>query len=193
MEDVARLQRVGLTGPGQRHDALVKLSWLMHVIWCMDSEQVGAEMWSWLERMHNGHSDTFNRSPAEARRRCLSVARAFKWEKVGPRKPIEDRAVRAYVDGLRLPERPARLLTKMINRSRKRGSEAVQIPSETLKTWDRKYGEPRDYLIEHEYIRRGRNYGADIGRCNEYLIPQISEDAGAAPQTPEPLNYNVER
>ena len=46
----------------------------------------------------------------------------------------------------------------------------VEIPSRTLKTFDRRYGAILPQLEAQGSMFRSRNYGAQIGRCSTYQV-----------------------
>ena len=193
MERVDELLAVGLTGPSQRTDALLKLNWYMHVIWGFAGERVEANLTSWIDGLHNGKSKDYNRSPDSVYRDIRSMVRTFDWDKrttqpqIASRRPqtrsdapsLNREVFRTHLDSLALDRRERRLLEQLLVYAHKRGTPTlngeleVDIPSRTLKSFDWQYGRVLADLIQAGLVARVRNYGAQIGRCNRYVIEKI--------------------
>ncbi len=46
----------------------------------------------------------------------------------------------------------------------------VEIPSRTLRTYDRDYGPKLRRMEERRDVKKVLNFGADIGRCNRFWV-----------------------
>lgn len=195
MKEVDRLLNEGLTGPNQRNHAIQKLSWHFHAIYGFSHERAAQELWEWTQTMTNGYSRTYNRNPESAKRKCWDVANRTT-ATPSRRIPQVPDHIRDHVRGLRLDHpRRAKLYMNVLNYAEKYGQTVegmyqVEIPSRTLKTFDRQYGPILRSLLATGLMEEGPSYGAQIHRCQAYRVPPPT--AGAAPQT-HTATYNVER
>ena len=80
---VDRWLRQGLTGPSQRNEAFLDLTWFFRVIWHFDEERAIQELWAWIQQYHNRQSEEYNRDPGEVFKKVRAVVRCFNWDKVG--------------------------------------------------------------------------------------------------------------
>jgi hypothetical protein len=175
MQEIDRLQRVGLTGPNQRNAALLKLSWMMHVVWGFDHERTAQELWTWTQANHNGHSRSFN--AGHAKLKCWDIANAHSYESHAPSRhePVH---IIEFVETLGLDDRAKSFYTKVLTYAENRGEIVegklqVEIPSLTMKSFDWKYGAVLKSLLATGQIEKGPNYGAQIHRCQAYRTPLL--------------------
>ena len=180
MLEVDQLLRDGLTGPGQRNDAFLKLSWFMHVIWGFDGERTAQELWAWIRSHHNGHSQDYNRDPQAVYRKCQQVVQYFDWDKVSSGHkatnppPAADDLIQSYVDQTLLDDRSRAFLARLLRYARQRGQETldgcleVQIPSRTMKSYDRQYGPILRELIEAGHVQKIGQFATHLKRCCRY-------------------------
>lgn len=201
MLEVDRLLRAGLSGPGERNQAFLKLCWWFHVIERLTGPAVEAELWGWIQTHHNEQSREFNRNPQAVYRKVQAVVKAFRPGEVGAgragglkayrgsKRPLEasrkareglEGLIGGYLEALPLDERERRFLGRVLALAHKWGIESldraeleVEIPSRTLQTFDRQYGRILPLLEAQGYMCRTRNYGAQIGRCCAYRVAYL--------------------
>jgi hypothetical protein len=198
MQEVDKLLSVGLTGPSQRNDALLKLNWYMHIIWGFDGPRVERELTAWIDDKHNGHSVDFNADRGRVYRQIRHVVAGFDEAKVGTRSKVKperhlereeiasnDRQVlrqgiEAHLDQCGLDGRTRRFYGKLLDFANRRGNRRtlngqieIEIPSRTLKTFDRKYGEILPRLLASGIVSKSRNFGVEIGRSNTFVVESV--------------------
>ena len=192
MHVVDRLLREGLWRPSQRQEALLKLNWFMHVIWRFDSDSVEKELCTWISQHHNGFSKDFKRDPQWVYRDIREKVRAFDPDKAStkqtetpprvPRKAEEDLQARIqeFLRATPLDDHEKTLLAKIFGYAHRHGEDTpdgrslnVEIPSRTLQSFNRQYGPILKALMTASYVKKTRNYGADIKRCNTYRVPRL--------------------
>ena len=184
MAECDRLLSQGLPGPGTRNDSLMKLRWLFMAVWNLPPDRAELELWAWLQNGHNGHSRDYNASPDRCRRHIREIVRSHDPAKVGagrqrrtePRTPPKD-AIERYCDLQPLDGRERAFLGRLLVYAHQYGQTTmtneidVQIPSRTLKTFDRQYGPVLRVLESQDIVVRVRNHGAQIHRCATYRAP----------------------
>jgi hypothetical protein len=176
--EVETLISKGLQSEGTRNDSLVKINWYLAYYRGWDSQMREAFLIHWMGEKHNEKSKDYNRDPEYVRKHIRQIVNHTKRSQrravvngSDSGSPISD-----YVTKRSLVEREHNLLCNFITmalargKSFKRGWIDVAIPSRTLKGWDWEYGPVRDSLIEKDFIRKGNNYGAQIGRCQSYFV-----------------------
>lgn len=186
MQEVEELLAEGLTGPGQRNDALQKLCWHCRVIQELNPEQTEDQMWTWIQTYHNDHSRDFNRSPSEVRKHITRIVRNFDPHKAGvgtervaaPKEDI-DAPIARYLENQPLEANEKDLLGHMLSRGHRKGKAIheswleVEIPAQTLRSWCRTYLPLLRALMDKGYIQKGQEYGTHIRRCRSYKVPRL--------------------
>jgi hypothetical protein len=190
MQEVDKLLSVGLTAAGQRNAALLKLNWYMHVIWSLDSTAVEQNLIAWIDRNHNGRSVDYNANSGRVHSGIKQIVKAFDHTKVGtgsnsaPGRPMVDsdafsgpqQGIEAHLDELALDGRTRRFYGRLLEFANRRGIRRtlngqieIEIPSRTLKKFDRKYGEILPELLASGIVSKSRNYSVQKGRANTFI------------------------
>jgi hypothetical protein len=101
MAAIDRLVRVGLWGPSQRNDALLRLNWLAHVVRGMSGEQGEQFLVQWSADRHNGMSKDYLTRPDQVRRHVARIVQRFDPGEAGKciRKSCNHRPERRWASG----------------------------------------------------------------------------------------------
>jgi len=191
MAEVDRLLRDGLWRASQRNDATLKLCWLMRTVWGLDPERTESELWCWMRNYHNGQSKEFMADPEKVRGKIRAVVLSYDPEKAqSPRRALEcprtgdpsrsalGMAIEAFVDAQPLDTRERAFLARLLEYAHRRGEPTldgqleVEIPSRTLKTFDREYPPVLRLLVSQGIVEMARNYSR-MGRCKAYRLPLL--------------------
>ena len=147
---VDRWLRQGLTGPSERNEAFLDLTWFFRVIWHFDEERAIQELWAWIQQYHNRQSEEYNRDPGGVFKKVQAVVRCFSWDKVGLKSSDKghrrgpntgdslEGSIQAHLDAAPLDARERAFLGDLLRYAHLRGQETldgcieVQIPSRTL-------------------------------------------------------------
>ena len=194
MLSITRLQAEGLWEPSQRNWAFLRLTWYLRVIKGNTAQQAEANLWTWIQARHNGHSREYLADPTGVRRKVRDVVGAFDPDKVGTGRKGEQAttkkrpqragaapgstraAVGQYVSALGLEAKEAAMLTKILVFAHRHGERMddrleVEIPRRTLQGWNWRYAPILRALMAQGLVVLARNYGAQIGRCRTYRVP----------------------
>ena len=190
MQEVDRLLRVGLTGRGQRNEALLKLGWYCSRHLGFRGASAVAWMEAWIRDKHNGKSEDYNKRPDQVRQQIVGIVRYYDAEErrghqgvqKKPRKPRQEgllSQIEGYLATLGVGDRERRFLGRVLEYAHNKGAAStdggehkVEIPSRTLKSFDRSYGEIMEGLAQQNLLVRILNYSTR-GRCSTYSVKRL--------------------
>jgi len=183
LRDVYRLFAEGLYKAKYTSTAVLRLSWYYQTCRGLDADQAAAEIWAWLQRHHNGNSESFVKTPDKAHAMIRRACEAYDPAKIGGTETPSERrrhppdpkvALRLKCVTAQLPDRAGRLLKIMLeyagNRGRTKGRNLVEFdcPSRTLKSFDRCYRAVLDLLIRRGIVAHTSGYS--VGHCRVFYF-----------------------
>jgi hypothetical protein len=189
MLTIDRLLSTGLRAK-ESAEGILKMRWYYLEVCKFDQDQTVQAVWSWFREHHNGNSASYTKNPNSTLKMIERAVQSFDREKINTRSealkrsqkasPAQKADIQAFIAQKAIPEPLSAFYASLLDYAQRRGEEragwmAVEIPSRTLQTFNREYAPYMRDLERLDLVRRGRNYGAQIGRCQEYLLPYLEK------------------
>jgi len=187
MQDIDTLLLDGLQKPGTlsslsedepqgRNKQMWMLTWYAKAVERKTNEDTQGFLWWWIQTCHNNLSKDYPAKPEAVKSEIERMVKGFKPEKVGqglqtpgngPANDLE--RYRTYTKLLDLNDAQKDFLARIMHRAN--GSETVEIPRETLRTWGkRRYALLKRSLIKLGHISIAKNYSTVGERCTLFRV-----------------------